>query len=250
MLIVVGSLAGVVVLVVAGMFAWSMLGSYSRPEAVFETAKQAAQKDDWETFCSCLTDEARDALAGMMAASAGMLRGIGQFAAIGGAPKSQLAKEKIQPVIDVLNAHGLDEAAFKGMPAFNPMTGPPSGDRLQQLLAPIKNRNRFVGDVIRALKQVSNRTPPMPLLSDARLEDVKVDGDTASRDAGPDSRRPRAARAVQVPQGRRQLADRSGTARFALAPSGSRRHSRSDGGGTASGRPARHRIRVTNCSPR
>lgn len=179
-LIVAGSLGGVAVLVVAVWAAFRVWGMFGGPEAVFATAKQASQNEEWEKLCSCLTDESRDALAGMTVVAAGLMRGFGQFAALAGPAKVQAAQAKMQPVVDVLNKHGLDDATLKSMPATGLAGGPPSGDRLQQLLAPIKDRNRFVGDVIRAMKQVTNQSMPPPFQSDARLEDLKIDGDTAT----------------------------------------------------------------------
>jgi hypothetical protein len=116
----------------------------------------------------------------MMVVAAGLMRGFGQLAAFGGPAKAQEAQAKMQPVIDVLNKHGLDEATLKSLPTGGMAGGPPAGDRLKQLVAPIKDRNRFIGDIIRAMKQVSNQAMPPPYQSDAKLDGLKIDGDTAT----------------------------------------------------------------------
>jgi hypothetical protein len=67
--------AGVVACALAVWGVWYAVGLIRSPQAVFESAKSAAQREDWEAFCRCLTPESRDQMAGMMIVAAAMMKG-------------------------------------------------------------------------------------------------------------------------------------------------------------------------------
>jgi len=176
-----GVLLGVGVLVAGVLIAVSFLGGHRSPESVFEAAKSAVQEKDWEGFCECLTPESRDQLAGVLLFSAVMAKGFSGLAALGGPEKAQEAEEKLKPLMDVLAEHGLDEATLENMRSEGRMTpGRADNDRLQQVLAPVKNRNKFVADMMTVMQQVSDRSLPSPMGPDARLEDLEVGDDSAT----------------------------------------------------------------------
>lgn len=178
-----GVALGIGVLVAGAMIAWSYLGGYGSPEAVFEAAKEAAEEKDWEGFCECVTPESRDQFAGALLLGAVMMKGFSGMAALGGPEKAQEAEEKLKPIIDVLEKHGLDEDTLKNMNSEGRMTpGRADNDRLQQVLAPVKNRNKFVADMMTAMQQLNTtgNTIPSPMESDAKLEDVEINEDSAT----------------------------------------------------------------------
>jgi hypothetical protein len=175
-----GVLAGVVACVLVLWGAWFAVGLIRSPQAVFETAKSAAEREDWETFCGCLTPESRDQMAGMLVVVAAMMRGFGGLAALGGPEKAQAAQAKIKPIVDVLDKHGLDEATLKSMRPTPMQVGQTPPDQLQRVLAPIKDRSQFIADMINAMKQFGAPQDSKPLQSDARLENVVIDGDAAT----------------------------------------------------------------------
>jgi hypothetical protein len=174
---------GVGVLVVGVVILLSFIGKHRSPEAVFLAAKEAAEQEDWEGMCECITPESRDQFAGMLLFGAVMMKGMSGFAALGGPEKVQEVEEKFKPVMDVLAKHGLDEETLENMkPQGRMMPGSADNDRLQQVLAPVKNRNKFVADMIAAMQQVSNRerTIPSPWESDATLVDLEIGENSAT----------------------------------------------------------------------
>lgn len=178
-----GVLLVIGVLVAGALIAWSYLGGYRSPEAVFAAAKEAAEEEDWERFCGCITPESRDQFAGVLVFFAVITKGASGMAAFGGPDRAQEAEEKMKPVMDVMAKHGLDEDTLKNMSPQGPMgPGGPDKDHLQEMLAPIKNRNKFIADMITVMKEVGNREDsiPSPWESDARLEDVETGEDSAT----------------------------------------------------------------------
>ncbi len=179
--IAAGALAGVALLIVVGVFAWSFLFAHRSPEAVFQTAKTATENQDWEKFCDCLTPESQDNLAGMLVYGAMMVRSMSGMAAMAGPDKAREAEEKMKPVMAVLERHGLDEQTLKESQAETQRAvGGNRQEMIQKLVSPIKDRGKFVADMINAMREMGQQENATPFQSDARLEDVKIDGDSAT----------------------------------------------------------------------
>ena len=110
-----------------------------------------------------------------------MVKGFASMAALGGPDRLRASEEKLKPVTDVLNRHGMDEETLKSMKPQGPMIpGQTNPERLEELLAPVKERNRFVADMMAVMRTESNREDFRPFESDARLEDLTVTDDTAT----------------------------------------------------------------------
>lgn len=179
--IVGGIAAGIGALAAVGVVLWIFLGSGRSPEAVFESAKTAAEKQDWEGFCECLTPESRDQIAGMLLMGAMVARGFSGMAALGGPDTVREVEEKFKPLADVLDKHGMDEETMKSLRSEGPIRpGATNQEKLNRVLAPIKDRNQFVADMIVAMQSMGNRDQSTPFQSDATLEDLEVTGDTAT----------------------------------------------------------------------
>ncbi len=177
-----GVVLGIGVLVAGALILWSYLGGYGSPEAVFEAAKEAVQEEDWERFCGCVTPETRDEMAAGMLFIAVLAKGFSGMTARGGPEKVQEAEEKLKPVMDVLEKHGLNEETLKNLVPQGQMTpGRPDNERLQQMLAPIKNRNKFIADMMTAMLQLDDGARRASLMvADDTLEDVEVGEDSAT----------------------------------------------------------------------
>jgi hypothetical protein len=179
--IAAGIVAGIALLGGVAVALWMFLGAARSPEAVFEKARAAAEQQDWEGFCECLTPESRDQIAGMMAVNTVMIQGFSRMAALAGPERAREAEEKFKPLMDVLSKHGLDEETVKKMNPQGPLRpGRADPERLQQLLAPISDRNQFVADMIRALQSVDSRAQSTPFDADVRLEELTITDDTAT----------------------------------------------------------------------
>jgi hypothetical protein len=171
-------------------------GGYGSPEAAFAAATQAAQREDWRTFSACLTPPSRDALASSMIHNVSHIATARSFASASGIGAGQAVDAKVQPILDVLERHSLDDETVKRMASELPWM-PTASDvaKMDQALAPIRDRNGFIADMIAALRQIDNRPEVTPLAAQSELTDVKIDGDRAtgmvvSSDGGPGGKQP------------------------------------------------------------
>jgi hypothetical protein len=149
------------------------------PEEAFAAASTAVEKEDWKGFCSCLTDDSQDMLAGRMFMYVFMVKWM--TGSPGTKPED---KAKVKAFDDVLAKHGLTEEAFKEQ--SKEAAGDPKGpdvleNPLKGVVAAIKDRPAFVADVMAAIKQLDARAAEdmSPLPKDAELKDLQVEGDTA-----------------------------------------------------------------------
>jgi hypothetical protein len=178
---ILGALVGVVVLLMLVPLAIQLFsGGYGSPEATFAAATQAAEQEDWRTFCACLTPPSRDALASSMIQSVSHLAAARSFASASGIGAGQAMDAKIQPILDVLQRYSLDDETVKRMASELPMM-PTAADvaRIDQALTPIRDRNGFVADMMAAMRQLRDGHGPTPFAARSELTDVKIDGDTA-----------------------------------------------------------------------
>jgi hypothetical protein len=179
---IAGGLVGLLVLALVVPFViQQFMGGYRTPEAAFAAATQAAEREDWRGFCGCLTPRSRDALACTMIHAVSHIANARSFAAASGIGAGQPGDAKIQPVLDVLQQHGLDDETIKRMASELPFL-PTASDtaKIDQALAPIRDRNGFVGDMMTALRQLENRPGATPFATQAELTDIKIDGDRAT----------------------------------------------------------------------
>jgi hypothetical protein len=146
--------------------------THSTPQAVFDAAKTAAEKEDWKSFSQCLTPESRDATAAAVMLAGVMIQGFSSL----GDEKDKAAGKEIE---SVLKKHGVDPKTMEEPPAAAASKDPK--EEMKKVIAPIKDRDAFIGDMISAMNKVSKskgKGGPMP--KDATLKDVKIDGDTAT----------------------------------------------------------------------
>jgi hypothetical protein len=139
---------------------------YQTPEEAFRAFMAAGEKEDWKTACECLTDETRDKLA------AGLIFG-GMLAT--GSARTEEEKAKLKPIEDVLAKHGLTKT---GKAPAGPKVDLEQG--IMRLVASIEDRSAFIAEFLAALKQASDDPTKNPLAGDVKLEDVKVQGDSAT----------------------------------------------------------------------
>jgi hypothetical protein len=189
---ILGALVGLVVLLMLAPLAIQLFsGGYGSPEAVFAAATQAAEREDWRTFSACLSPPSRDALASTMIHNVHRITMARSFASASGTGAAQAIDAKLQPILDVLQRHSLDDETIRRMASELPLM-PSSSDaaKMDQALTPIWDRNGFIADMIAALRQIDNRPGVTPFTAQSELTDVKIDGDRAtgmvvSSDGGP-----------------------------------------------------------------
>src|SRR5262249_21336084 len=91
--------------------------TYQTPEEVFKAAMAAGSKDDWQTVCACLTDDSRDAMAGMLL-FAGVLQKAFAF--------KEEDKARLKPLDEAFARHNIDDDVIKNMQRlFKSQTGEP-----------------------------------------------------------------------------------------------------------------------------
>lgn len=140
------------------------------PEETFKLATAALAKEDWKSFSLTMTQESQNMMAGGMA-MAGMV--LQAFGSLGGEEIAEQAKS-LQKVLD---KHGLDEAFLKKVQDDGAIQSPEEG--MKKLVAPIKNRPQFIADMMAAMKSMKGFKDTGPLDKDAKLVDVKIDGERA-----------------------------------------------------------------------
>jgi hypothetical protein len=153
---------------------------YQRPEEVFSAFMAAGAKEDWKTMCECLTDDSRD----KMAVGLVLVVAIGKSFAT---TPEQKAKFKL--VDDVLAKHGIPLSQKQG-PASPPSKDPKNFEKdMMKVLDLVKDRNAFIADMLVAFKQMSDDPQQKnPVGGDfdfkeVKLEDVKIQGDSATANA-------------------------------------------------------------------
>jgi hypothetical protein len=185
-LMVGGGIAGVLV---GGIALWLIVPwvlpllsfGHRSPEAVFTAARQAVEREDWRGFCGCLTPPSRDLLVGSMVHNVSQIVAARSFAAASGLGAGQTVDAKVQPILDVLQRHRLDDETVQRMAKELPwMPSASDAERVDQTLAPIRDRNGFVADMIEALKQINNRPAVTPIATQSELTEVKIDGERAT----------------------------------------------------------------------
>ncbi len=172
--------------------------AFETPQAVFAAAREAAKTEDWKGFSNCLTAESRDMLGGVVVFMGAAMKGaLNALYEKEDKDKKELIMQVIKgllkPVMDAYARHGVTEAALDKMVAsadklFGGKAEPAQVKKvLLKAVEPVKDRTAFVTDVMTALKKLMQTFGKGDEVSlgnlffakDGRLEDLKVEGDSA-----------------------------------------------------------------------
>lgn len=145
-------------------------GGGATPEETFKLAQAAAEKENWKGAVSHMTAESQEMFAGGLAFAGMMMQA---FAELGGPDGAKDAKK----IKDVLAKHGLTEAAMKKLEGDDSIKGPE--EAIKKIVGPIKDRGAFIGDMLNAFKGTKGFKNESPIAKEAKLKDVKIDGNTA-----------------------------------------------------------------------
>jgi hypothetical protein len=151
--------------------------TYATPQAAFEAAKKAAVQKDYRAVFGALTEDNRDAFAGLMVIMGSFVKEIGaKFA------KTDEDKEKVKKIETVLDKHGVTpEMTQEAMTLAKEMQGKDPAEVLpvmRKLIKPLKDRVGLVSEMM-SLTDQEKKGSPFEELKTAQLKDVKVDGNTA-----------------------------------------------------------------------
>src|ERR1700733_15310735 len=114
--------------------------AYPTPKVVFEVAKSAAQKDDFQTFFACLTPDSQKMMAGQMVMGGLMMKSFAEA----GMEQTGKAKEALKPLDEIFKKHGLTEEVLK---KIKPTTdSKEAGKNLRAVAEAIKDRPGFCGE--------------------------------------------------------------------------------------------------------
>lgn len=157
---------------------------YDSPQAVFDAAKAAIKERDFEKFLNTCTNDSRDAAVGMFA----MVGVMSKEMATAFAPANQKDKvlEKLKPLTDVMSKHHVDsEAIKKKMDQLKKKKKPQPAEVKQMFISigkTVEGRAKFVGDLMKTMLQMNPKSEEqmMPIEKNAKLVDVKVEGDKAN----------------------------------------------------------------------
>src|SRR5262249_33121899 len=133
--------------------------TYDSPQAVFDAAKDAAKNKDFRTFTHCLTTESQEVFAGMMAFQAALMISFTEAFAKG--DKAGEAMKKLQPLMHVLDRHGLTKAERDKIAKTKPKGGGNPKDMfagMKEMAAPVKDKPAFVGELMDALIKLNPKS--------------------------------------------------------------------------------------------
>jgi hypothetical protein len=150
---------------------------YDSPQTVFDAATKAAKDKDWKTLHGCLTRDSRDVLTGQIAFLGLFFRGVA-----GKVDPSGKAAEKLAPLETIYKKHGLTKEVLEKMKKDSPKASQDPKEEakaMKKLAEPIKDQVGFITAVLKVLDEANPKQQKNPL-GDAKLKDVKVDGDKAT----------------------------------------------------------------------
>jgi hypothetical protein len=160
-------------------------GSDDSPEAVFATAKKAAENKDYEKFAQCLTPESQETLAGGLVFAGTMIKA---FAGLGEQDENQ--KKALAEIDEILKKHGLDpEKLDEGPP--EEATSPE--EAIAALGKKIDDKAAFIGDMMKAMESLdeSEGAPAVAgELVDLKITDDKATATVVHKEDGKEQREP------------------------------------------------------------
>jgi hypothetical protein len=144
------------------------------PEATLKAAQSAAASHDYPALCRLLTPTAREQMAAGLVALGGLLKAMNKGTAEGS--QAKLA-EKIG---EVFEKHGLNEKTIPRIKINADASQEDQDKELRKLAGPVKDPCAFVADVLKAMHEHGDKPDGRLIEENARLEDLKVSGDTAT----------------------------------------------------------------------
>jgi hypothetical protein len=166
-------LAGLMAAVVAASAA-AQAKVYKTPEEVFDASKAAAKKGDLKGFFALVEPDSVKQLSAGLAIAGVNLRNL--------AATGKVKKEVYQPILDVMDKHGLTADATKKVKP-DPMEKDPEKvlKAAKPLLELIKDKPAFAADVLKAFQKASGKDDAdFKVLANAKLKDLKINGDKAT----------------------------------------------------------------------
>jgi hypothetical protein len=147
------------------------------PQATLDAAKAAAEKRNFPALSQLLTPEAREEMAAGLVMLSGFLRVAGPLAKEGEGKSASQLGEKLG---EVLEKHGVNEKTSPKITINLDASPEAQSAEMRKLAAPIKDHAAFVADVLGVLQKYGDKPDARLIEADARLKDVKIDGDTAT----------------------------------------------------------------------
>jgi len=162
----------------------AVAANYETPQAVFAAAKSALVKKDWNGFFGTLDDDSRDVMAGMMVMVGQMMKA---FAGLAPPEKRDEVEQGLKAINDVFAKHGLTPDVLKKVtPKGGVFALGQQKDKAKMIAtfkgmaAPINDRQAFLADVLTAMQKLDkDGKMDAPFAAEAKLEDLKITGDTA-----------------------------------------------------------------------
>ena len=148
---------------------------YATPEAIFEAAKVAAEKENYTAFCDCLTPDGRDEMAVRFVLIGILLKRVPEEG-----PDAKKANFQAAKITAVMKKHGLTKKTVPEIDLFFAANEEESRKELLKLASPITDRPAFIADFFGALKEIAGKSDLRLIEKNAKLEDLDIQGDTAT----------------------------------------------------------------------
>ena len=151
-------------------------GGAQSPQAVFDAAQAAAEKEDWKAVCNCFTGQFVDEGAGAYAEFSRFVHDITT-----GPGGSDAEVEELKGIADVLKSHGLTKEHCAKVKRPDPRDDIAVKKAQQELLAPVKDRGAFMADLLAVRSSLGFGKQLKEILKPtSKLTDVVIDGDSAT----------------------------------------------------------------------
>ncbi|MCE9546435.1 MAG: hypothetical protein K8T25_13090 [Planctomycetia bacterium] len=172
---------GIVLVACHGCKAPHAAVSYKSPQEVFDAANSSVEKKDYQGFCQCLTADTQDQMAGFL-----VLGPLSLEKMMMALPPQPSAIEAISRIDKVFQQHGVDTGKIdlEALGKFPQKTPAEKSEEVKRLAAGIKDKPAFISDMILAMESnaksqgnfIQSRLP----FGNSRLEDLKIEGDSAT----------------------------------------------------------------------
>jgi hypothetical protein len=155
-------------------------GSFSSPEACFQTMQLAGRDKDIVGMMKCLTEESQEILTGGLVMMGSMMKMMGAMPAMDGAQGADM-KKQADAIVGVLEKHGVTDDSFKSVAPEQQMT--PDPQSIRKLSSVVSNKPQFIADMFNVMQQfqaTQGMSKDFEEQIAGTLKDVKIDGDTAT----------------------------------------------------------------------
>ncbi|NOY41298.1 MAG: hypothetical protein GXP26_05620 [Planctomycetes bacterium] len=144
------------------------------PQVTFDTAKQSMVRGDYEMFCQCFSEEGLSLMAGSLRMMTGMIEWAGEQE---NADKRSI---KMAKGLGRINRRYVESRPAAEIQLDLNASSEEFMDGVRKMAEPINDHPGYVAAVFKLLRANDNRPNKIKPMADAKLEGLKVEGESAT----------------------------------------------------------------------